>query len=57
MATAQGLPLPRPHAEPIATVVELLGSDAARGLSEAEAHRRLQIHGANSISSRGGKPD
>ena len=56
MATAQGLALPKPHAEPVATLVNALGSDANLGLSEAEAHRRLQAHGPNSISSRGGKP-
>ena len=56
METARWLALPRPHAEPISRVVEALGSDAALGLSEGEAHRRLHTHGANSITSRGGKP-
>ncbi len=56
MATPHWLPLPQPHAEPVAGVVEALGSDLEQGLSEAEAHRRLQAHGANSITSRGGKP-
>ena len=56
METARWLALPRPHAEPISRVVEALGSDAALGLSDGEAHRRLKTHGANSITSRGGKP-
>jgi len=56
MAPSHWLPLPRPHAEPATRVVEAFGSDSDRGLSEAEALRRLQAHGANSITSRGGKP-
>jgi cation-transporting ATPase F len=56
MATSHWLAPPSPHAEPVSTVVEALGSDEDRGLSEAEAQRRLQHHGPNSITSRGGKP-
>jgi cation-transporting ATPase F len=56
MATPHGLLPSRPHAEPFSTLVEALGSDGERGLSEAAAQRRLQEHGANSITSRGGKP-
>ncbi|MCS5694131.1 HAD-IC family P-type ATPase [Cyanobium sp. FGCU-6] len=56
MAPPHRLPLPQPHAEPVAVVVEALGSDVEQGLSEGEAQRRLHSHGANSISSRGGKP-
>jgi calcium-translocating P-type ATPase len=56
MAESHGLASSRPHAEPVVRVVEVLGSDVELGLSEAEAHRRLQSHGSNSITSRGGKP-
>ncbi len=56
MATPHGLTLPQSHAEPVARVVEAFGSDGEQGLSEVEAQRRLQAHGANSITSRGGKP-
>jgi cation-transporting ATPase F len=56
MATASWLSLTRSHAESAPRVVEALSSDAAQGLSEREAARRLQTHGANTITSRGGKP-
>ena len=56
MAEPHGLAPSRPHAEPVDRVVEALGSDVELGLNEPEAHRRLQSHGANSITSRGGKP-
>jgi len=55
-STPQLLTCAAAHAQPGAAVVEALGSDADRGLSEAEAQRRLHSHGANSITSRGGKP-
>jgi|LakMenEpi03Aug12_release.lakeMendotaPanAssembly.Ray.scaffolds.fasta_scaffold53547_8 hypothetical protein len=55
-STPQLLTCAAAHAQPGAAVVEALGSDADRGLSGAEAHRRLQSHGDNSITSRGGKP-
>jgi cation-transporting ATPase F len=44
------------HALPAADVVAALGSDASRGLSPAEAQRRLVAWGPNSLTSRGGKP-
>ena len=56
MATATWLLPGRPHAEPVAAVLRALGSNGEQGLSETEAERRLQSHGANSITSRGGKP-
>ncbi|MEB3173016.1 MAG: HAD-IC family P-type ATPase [Cyanobacteriota bacterium] len=56
MATASWLLPTHPHAEPVARVLQALGSNGELGLSEAEAERRLQSHGANSITSRGGKP-
>ena len=49
--------LPAPaHALPAAAVVAGLQSDGSSGLSVAEAQRRLQAWGPNSLSSRGGKP-
>jgi calcium-translocating P-type ATPase len=56
MAEPDGLAPSKPHAEPVVRVVEALGSNIEQGLSEAEAHRRIQAHGPNSITSRGGKP-
>jgi cation-transporting ATPase F len=56
MATALRLARAQAHAEPVSRVVEALGSDAELGLSDAEADRRRQIHGANSLTSRGGRP-
>jgi cation-transporting ATPase F len=55
-ATTHRLTLAQAHTELVARVVEAFGSDGEQGLSEAEAHRRLQQHGANAITSRGGKP-
>jgi cation-transporting ATPase F len=43
------------HAQPGAAVVAALQSDATTGLSSAEALRRLQILGPNSLSDRGGR--
>jgi Ca2+-transporting ATPase len=40
-----------PHRETAAAVVAALGSDAARGLSRAEAERRLAEHGPNRLES------
>ena len=54
MPTAPLPALPRPHAEPISRVLEVWGSDAVRGLSDAEAERRLQSHGPNTLTRRGG---
>ncbi|MEB3167005.1 MAG: cation-transporting P-type ATPase [Cyanobacteriota bacterium] len=56
MATPHWLVPPSPHADPVSTVVEALGCDRDRGLSDAEAQRRLRDHGANTITSRGGHP-
>jgi cation-transporting ATPase F len=51
------LSLPQPaHALPVAEVVAGLGSDADQGLSPAEALRRLNACGPNSLTSRGGRP-
>ncbi|KMM16676.1 HAD-IC family P-type ATPase, partial [Synechococcus sp. GFB01] len=50
-------PLPAPaHALPGDAVLAALESDAVLGLSSAEAERRLQAFGPNSLSSRGGRP-
>src|SRR5262245_46800053 len=43
--------LSEPHREPAAKVVAALGSEAARGLSRAEAQRRLEQHGPNRLKS------
>src|SRR3989338_1175236 len=40
-----------PHREPAEAVVSALGSDAARGLSRAEAQRRLERFGPNRLKS------
>ena len=40
-----------PHREPAETVVAALGSDAARGLTRAEAQRRLEQYGPNRLKS------
>ncbi len=40
-----------PHREPAETVVSALGSDAARGLTQAEAQRRLEQYGPNRLKS------
>ncbi len=45
-----------PHALPALELVAQLQSDAAQGLGLPEAQRRFQLHGANSLSNRGGKP-
>ena len=39
------------HCQPAQAVVSALGSDAARGLSGAEAQRRLERHGPNQLKS------
>jgi calcium-translocating P-type ATPase len=50
-------PLSAPaHALPGAEVLAALESDAVLGLSPAEAQRRLQAFGPNSLTSRGGRP-
>jgi P-type Ca2+ transporter type 2C len=41
----------QPHREPADAVVSALGSDAARGLSRAEAQRRLEQYGLNRLKS------
>ena len=41
----------QPHREPAEAVVSALGSDAARGLSRAEAQRRLDQYGPNRLKS------
>ncbi len=41
-----------PHCELAEAVVSALGSDAARGLTQAEAQRRLEQHGPNRLKSR-----
>ena len=41
----------QPHREPADAVVSALGSDAARGLSRAEAQRRLEQYGLNQLKS------
>ena len=40
-----------PHREPVAAVISALGSDAARGLSHAEARQRLDRYGPNRLKS------
>jgi calcium-translocating P-type ATPase len=51
------LSLPEPaHVLPAAEVVAALGSDADQGLSPAEAQRRLDAWGPNSLTSTGGRP-
>ncbi len=40
-----------PHREPAETVVGALGSDVARGLTRAEAQRRLEQYGPNRLKS------
>ena len=47
---AAGIPI-APHREPAEAVVSALGSDAARGLSAAEAQRRLEEYGPNRLKS------
>jgi Ca2+-transporting ATPase len=47
---------PAYHHEPATTVVAALGSDAAHGLSLAEARRRLDAHGPNRLQSAPGTP-
>ena len=50
-------PSPAPaHALPAAALLETLQSDASQGLSPAEAQRRLQHHGPNTLTDRGGQP-
>jgi Ca2+-transporting ATPase len=49
-AAAMGLPT-APHSQPAGAVVVALGSDAARGLSSAEAQRRLEQYGPNQLKS------
>ena len=40
-----------PHRKSAEAVVEALGSDSARGLSQAEVQRRLDLHGPNRLKS------
>jgi Ca2+-transporting ATPase len=47
---APNLPI-TPHRESTETVVAALGSDAARGLTQAEAQRRLEQYGPNRLKS------
>jgi Ca2+-transporting ATPase len=49
-ALGAGIPL-TPHREPAELVVSALGSDAARGLTHAEARRRLEQYGPNRLKS------
>jgi len=56
MPPMSAAPPPEPHALPAERLVAALQSDGDSGLGEAEAQRRLQLHGPNSLSDRGGKP-
>jgi Ca2+-transporting ATPase len=49
-AFASNIPI-TPHREPAETVVYALGSDVARGLTRAEAQRRLEQYGPNRLKS------
>ena len=46
-----GDPRGSPHRQSAEAVVEALGSDSARGLSQAEVQRRLDLHGPNRLKS------
>jgi Ca2+-transporting ATPase len=48
---AQGATPAAPHAQSGEAVVSALDSDVARGLSQAEAQRRLELHGPNRLKS------
>jgi P-type Ca2+ transporter type 2C len=49
-AFAPNIPI-TPHREPAETVVSALGSDVGRGLTRAEAQRRLEQYGPNRLKS------
>jgi P-type Ca2+ transporter type 2C len=49
--TARAAPRSRPHSQAAEVVVSALGSDIARGLSHAEAQRRLAQYGPNQLKS------
>ncbi len=44
-------PIAAPHSQPAEAVVSALGSDVARGLSRADAQRRLAQYGPNQLKS------
>src|SRR5262245_32894826 len=50
-AAPAGRMVKQAHREPADAVVAALGSDTARGLSRAEAHRRLDQYGPNQLKS------
>ena len=50
-AALAGKPAAAAHSQPAQAVVAAFGSDLVRGLSRAEAHRRLEQYGPNRLKS------